>query len=132
MGAWWRNSEVGKQLALSDVQAQQIEKIFQDHRTQLLSLHTALSQQEARLQPMVAAGHPDVSQVFAQIDRVAEARAELEKENSRMLFAMRRVLTAQQWQKLDQLGQGLGMGMGRGPGMGAGMGMGRGPGRGSP
>jgi Spy/CpxP family protein refolding chaperone len=128
MGAWWRNSEIVKELGLTDAQARQVEQIFQDHRAELLNLHTALSQQETQLQPLVAAQHPDDAQVFAQIDKVAESRAAVEKANSRMLFAIRQVLTVEQWQKLEQMGQGLGMGMGRGPGMGQGMGRGRGPG----
>ena len=124
MGAWWRNSEVVKQLGLSDAQARQVEQIFQEHRSQLMSLHAALSQEEARLQPLIAAEHPDNAQVFAQIDKVAQARADVEKANSRMLFAFRGVLTAEQWQKLGQFGQGVGMGMGMGRGMGMGMGPG--------
>lgn len=128
LGAWWRNSDAVKQLALTDKQAQEIEKIFQQYRSQLFALHTSLTQDEAQLQPLVSAEHPNDGQVLAQIDKVAEARAAVEKTNSRMLFAIRQVLTTAQWQKLEQLGQGLGMGAGRGPGMGQGMGMGRGPG----
>ncbi|HXJ94467.1 MAG TPA: Spy/CpxP family protein refolding chaperone [Terriglobia bacterium] len=130
MGAWWRNSDVVKQLALTDAQGRQVEQVFQEYRSQLVKLHTVLSQEEARLQPLIAAEHPDDAQVFSQIDKVAEARADVEKVNSRMLFAFRSVLTAEQWQKLGQLGQGMGMGMGmgRGQGMGQGMGMGMGPG----
>ena len=129
MGAWWRNSEVVKQLALTDKQAQEVEKIFQEHRPQLFALHTTLSQDEAQLQPLVDAEHPNDAQVLAQIDKVADARGNVEKANSRMLFAIRQVLTTAQWQKLEQLGQGIGMGVGRGPGMGQGMGMGRGQGQ---
>jgi TonB family protein len=36
----------------------------------------------------------------AQIDKIAQARAELEKANARMLLGIRRVMTADQWQKL--------------------------------
>lgn len=126
MGAWWLNPQIVSQLALTDAQSRQVEQIFEEHRTQLLNLHGTLSQEEARLQPLIAAEHPDESQVFAQIDKVAEARAAVEKAWSRMLFAMRCVITTEQWQKLQQLGQGLGMGMGRGMGPG----MGRGPGGG--
>jgi len=126
MGAWWRNSEIVKQLALTDKQAQQVESVFQERRPQLMALHTTLGQEEARLQPLVDAGHPNDPEVLAQIDKVADARAAVEKANSRMLFAIRQVLTTEQWQKLEELGQGLG------PGMGQGMGMGRGPGRAAP
>lgn len=128
LGAWWRNSEIVKQLSLTDKQTQEVERIFQEYRPQLFALHATLTQAESQLQPLVDAEHPNDGQVLTQIDKVADARAAVEKANSRMLFAIRQVLTTAQWQKLEQLGQGLGMGVGRGPGMGQGMGMGRGPG----
>ena len=39
--------------------------------------------------------------MLAEIDRVAQIRAELEKANARMLLGLRRVLTQDQWQKLQ-------------------------------
>jgi hypothetical protein len=41
--------------------------------------------------------------VVAQIDNVAQARANLEKSNTLMLLAIRRVLTVEQWKKLKDL-----------------------------
>jgi hypothetical protein len=38
---------------------------------------------------------------------VAQARAELEKANARMLLGIRRVMTADQWQKLKALSPAL-------------------------
>ena len=93
-----------------------------------MSLHMGLPQEETRLRALVDSEHPDDAQVFAQIDRVAGARAELEKANGRMLFGIRRTLTAEQWRKLQELGYGQTMRMG----MGQGMGMGGGPRRGPP
>jgi len=93
-----------------------------------MSLHMALRQEETRLRALVDSEHPDDAQVLAQIDRVAGARAELEKANGRMLFGIRRTLTAEQWRKLQELGYGQTMRMG----MGQGMGMGGGPRRGPP
>ena len=46
---------------------------------------------------------PDEAQVTAQIDKVAQARANLEKSNALMLLAIRRVLTIDQWKKLRDL-----------------------------
>ncbi len=49
-----------------------------------------------------AGGRPaDEAQVLGQIDRIAQARAELEKANARMLLAFRGVLTLEQWKKLQ-------------------------------
>ena len=52
------------------------------------------------MEPLVSADQPDEAKILAQIDRVAQARAELEKANARMLLDIRRVLTPEQWQKL--------------------------------
>lgn len=102
-GKWWKNSELLRKVGVSDEQVQKIEKIFQDHRLQLIDLHAALEKQEALLEPMVGAEQPDEAQVIAQIDKVAQARASLEKSNAQMLLAVRRVLTAEQWKKLREL-----------------------------
>jgi len=47
------------------------------------------------------ADQPDEARIVAQIDKVAQARAELEKANARMLLGIRRVLTPDQWKKLQ-------------------------------
>lgn len=51
--------------------------------------------------PLLAADQPDEGKILAQIDRVAQARAELEKANARMLLGLRRVLTPDQWKTLQ-------------------------------
>ena len=97
---WWKDSALMQKIGVSDEQVQKIEKIFQDHRLQLIDLHAALEKQEAILEPLVEADQPDETQVIAQIDKVAQARASLEKSNAQMLLAIRRVLTVDQWKKL--------------------------------
>jgi Spy/CpxP family protein refolding chaperone len=92
-----------QRIGVSDEQVQKIEKIFQDHRLQLIDLDADLQKQEATLEPLVEADQPDEAQVIAQIDKVAQARANLEKSNAQMLLAIRRVLTVDQWQKLRNL-----------------------------
>jgi Spy/CpxP family protein refolding chaperone len=99
-GRWWTNSELVKRLGLSDSQVQQIEAIFQRQRPQLIDLQAALQKQEAALEPLIEAERPDEAQVTAQIDKVAQARGNLEKANAQMLLAIRRVLTLQQWKQL--------------------------------
>jgi periplasmic protein CpxP/Spy len=104
-GKWWKNSELMQKLGIQDDQVGKIEKIFQDQRLQLIDLHAALDKQEAILEPLVEADQPNESQVLAQIDKVAQARASLEKSNAQMLLAIRRVLTVEQWKQLrDQPG----------------------------
>ena len=107
MGKWWKNSELVRQLGLTDAQVQQIENIFQDRRLQLIDLHAALEKQEAILDPLVNADRPDEAKVTAQIDKVAQARANLEKANAQMLLGIRRVLTVEQWKQLQSSHHGM-------------------------
>lgn len=100
-GTWWKDSQIVQAIGLSDQQAQQIEKTFQDHRMQLIDLHANLEKAELQMEPMMAADQPNESQVTAQIDKISQARAALEKSNAQMLFAVRRVLTPDQWKKLQ-------------------------------
>ncbi len=100
-GRWWKNPDLAQKLGLSDDQISKMDKIFQDHRLKLIDLHATLEKQEVILEPMIDADHPDETQVLAQIDKVAQARAELEKANARMLLGIRNVLTPDQWKKLQ-------------------------------
>jgi periplasmic protein CpxP/Spy len=100
MGRWWDNPQVAKDLNLAPDQKQKMDDIFQQSRLKLIDLHAALQKEEATLDPLINADSPDETKVLAQIDRVAQARAELEKSNARMLLAVRQVLTADQWTKL--------------------------------
>lgn len=103
MGKWWKNAEIVKELQLSDDQLQRLEKTFQDSRLHLIDLHAALQKEEAQLEPLTESDNPDESQVDAQIDKVASARAELEKAHTRMLLDVRKVLSADQWKKLHSM-----------------------------
>src|SRR5213078_4426803 len=76
-------------------------KAFQDHRLQLIDLSASLQKQEAIMEPLMEADRPDRAQILAQIDKVAQARAALEKSNATMLLDVRGVLSADQWKKLQ-------------------------------
>jgi Spy/CpxP family protein refolding chaperone len=49
----------------------------------------------------MAADPMDAAKVRPEIDRVAEARAQLEKTNANMLLQMRMALTREQWESLQ-------------------------------
>ena len=98
---WWYNPQMATQLGLTADQQKRMADILQQHRITLIDADAALQKEEAALDPLVAADQPDDARVLAQVDRVAQARAELEKVNSRMLWALRRVLTSDQWRQLQ-------------------------------
>lgn len=105
LGKWWKNSEVVAKLQLSDAQIKQIEDTFLDFRLKLIDLHAEVERQEARLQPLIEADQPDEAKVSAQIDLLIAARGKLEKANTMMMLAIRKVLTVEQWKKLQSLQQ---------------------------
>ncbi len=125
MGKWWDNPQVAKDLNLGADQKQKMDDIFQQSRLKLIDLHASLQKEEATLDPLINADSPDETKVLAQIDKVAAARAELEKSNARMLLAVRQVLTPDQWTKLraaraERMNRGPGGHGGMGPEAGAG------------
>jgi Spy/CpxP family protein refolding chaperone len=99
-GRWWDNPQLASDLNLSADQKKKMDDIFQQNRLKLIDLHASLQKEEVTLEPLMGADSPDEGRILAQIDRVAQARAELEKSNARMLLAMRQVLTQDQWTKL--------------------------------
>ena len=100
-GKWWDNPQVAEQLSLSADQTKKMDDIFQQNRLKLIDLNATVQKEEVIMEPLVAADQPDEAKIVAQIDKVAQARAELEKTNARMLLAIRRVLTPEQYQKLQ-------------------------------
>jgi Spy/CpxP family protein refolding chaperone len=100
MGQWWRNPEIAEKIGLSDQQKQQLEKISQDSRLKMIDLRADLEKQEVILGPMLQTYHPDEAQVLAQVEKVSQARAALEKARVQTMLASRSVLTEEQWNKL--------------------------------
>jgi len=115
-GRWWNNPVMVQKLNLNSDQQKKMDDIFQQNRLRLVDLNANLQKEEITMEPMMAADTPDEAKILAQIDRVAQARAELEKANARFLLGIRRVLTQDQWKKL-QAERPLPEG-GRGPGQG--------------
>lgn len=102
-GTWWRNPEMVQKLGINTDQQKKVEEVFQQHRLKLVDLDATLKKEEITLEPLMSADSPDEAKTLAQIDKVAQARAELEKANARFLFAIRRVLTPEQWKKLQEV-----------------------------
>lgn len=102
-GRWWNDPHIAQQLNITSDQKQKMDAIFQQHRLNLIDLNANLEKQEVLMQPMISADQPNEAQVLAQIDKIAQARADLEKANARMLFDIRTTLTPEQWQKLKAM-----------------------------
>ena len=102
-GTFWRNGKWVEELGLSTDQQSRMDDIFQQYRLRLIDLTASLQKEELILEPYLGSTRPSPeaeAKILTQIDRIAEARAELEKANSRMLIHILQVLTPEQWSKL--------------------------------
>jgi Spy/CpxP family protein refolding chaperone len=125
-GRWWNNPAVIDKLKLSEEQRKQMDEILLNHREKLIDMRAAVEKAELQLEPLVGADQPNEAQILGQIDKVAQARAELEKANARFLLALRAKLTPEQWkelkawrderrdQRMERMGRGERMPHGRG------------------
>ncbi len=100
-GIWWHNPDLVQKLTLTPDQQKRMDDIMQQSRLQLVDLRANVEKQELLIEPMLAANPPDTAKVLAQIDRTAQARADLEKAIGKMLLSIRTVLTPDQWTKLQ-------------------------------
>jgi Spy/CpxP family protein refolding chaperone len=130
-GQFWNNPQTVSTLKLTDDQRKAMDGILQQHKVTLIDLRANLEKAEVTMQPLMKADQPNETAILASIDKVAQARAELEKANARFLLALRGQLTADQWKQLQTMhanrmqgpmrGQqrgGWGQRGGPGPGMG--------------
>ena len=100
-GRWWTDPGLVQRIGLTPDQQKKIDGIFQQSRLKLIDLSAGLQKEETILEPLLEADRPEESTILLQIDRIAQARAELEKANARMLLGFRSVLSQDQWKKLQ-------------------------------
>ena len=100
-GTWWRNQSYITALSLTPEQQKRMDDVVQQSRIKLIDVTATLDKEEAILEPLIQADRLDENKVALQLDKVADARAELEKANARMLLGIRQVLTTEQWTKLN-------------------------------
>jgi Spy/CpxP family protein refolding chaperone len=98
---WW-DSELTKELNLSDAQTKQIRQTQQDFRSRMFELRAAVNKAEADLQSAFDEDPVDQNKANESINRLAAAHSELTKAVSQMDLKLRTILTAQQWQDLKQ------------------------------
>jgi Spy/CpxP family protein refolding chaperone len=101
-GRWWNNPTVVEKLKLTEDQRKAMDGILQQHREKLIDLRASLEKAELAMEPMMREDQPNEAAAIAQIDKVAQARAELEKANARFLFALRAKLTPEQWKQVQE------------------------------
>lgn len=97
---WWSDEKSRAELGITDQQAAEIEQIFQSTVPTLRQVRDELEELEAKLSQMIKDGTAPVTAVTEQVERVENARAEMNKRRTVMLYRINRVLSAEQRAKL--------------------------------
>ncbi len=100
-GRWWNDPAMVEKLKLTDDQRKAMDAILLQHRETLIDLRGNVDKAELGMEPLMRDDQPNEARILAQIDKVAQARAELEKANARFLLAIRGKLTPEQWKTLQ-------------------------------
>lgn len=102
-GRFWDDSGTARTLKLRPDQQRRMDAIFDANRPTLQTLFTNLQREEANLSSISPKNTADQTKVFSAIDRVAQARAELAREKNQLAQALRKEMTDEQLQQLDQM-----------------------------
>jgi len=100
-GTWWKNPDTIASLGLTADQQKKMDDLFLQSRIALIHLHASLDEEQLKLEPLLDSNPPDQVKSLAEISKIADLRADLEKANAKMLLGLRSVLTADQWTKLQ-------------------------------
>jgi Spy/CpxP family protein refolding chaperone len=99
--SWWNDPRMVERLKLTDDQRKAMDGIMLEHREKLIDLQGNLEKAELAMQPLMSADQPNDGAITAQIDKIAQARADLERANGRFLLAIRDKLTPDQWKQVQ-------------------------------
>ena len=102
-GRWWDDKSVAKVIGLDSKQQHRMDDLFNANRDTLLTLYKNLQHEESLLEKTTRSRELDENQIFQQIDRVTQARGELEKATAHYQLQIRKELTPEQTSRLDEL-----------------------------
>jgi len=98
---WW-DGRLAKDLNLTDAQTKQIRQTQDDFRPRMLQLRSDVNKAESAVNALFNEDPVDQAKANDAINQLAAARAELTKAVSQMDLKLRMILTAAQWQQLQQ------------------------------
>lgn len=100
--AWWMNAALMQRLGITDDQKANLQRVYENHQQAIVSATAALEREEAVLTRLLDTEPVDKNAVYTQIDRVTQARSEMERAGALMTLEMREYLTRAQWEQLPR------------------------------
>jgi len=97
---WWNNKKFAKSLGLRAEQKKKMDDIFSANKSAILLRCQSFVQEQSRMDQLSRQAVLDEASLFPEIDRVAQARAELEKANAHLLLLLRQEMDGAQIERL--------------------------------
>lgn len=98
---WWNDKKYASSVGLNSDQQKRMDAVFAQNRDALLAKYDTLQKASTKLEALTHAEHPDESALFAEIDHVAQSRADLERAYARMQLQIRAEMTPAQIDRLE-------------------------------
>lgn len=98
---WWEGP-LTRSLNLTDAQREQIRDILREHRDEMIDRRAAMEKAEAEVEDLFNEEAPEGAKAKAAIDQLVAARGAMTRTFTEMSLKLRRVLTTEQWNDLQQ------------------------------
>ncbi|MDE1160608.1 MAG: periplasmic heavy metal sensor [Acidobacteriaceae bacterium] len=100
--AWWKDPMLAEKIGLTPAQEKKLDDLSLQGELNLIHLRASVEEDELLLRVTLEAPTVDEGKADAQIDKVAEAHASVEKAEAHLAIGMRGVLTPEQWKKMHE------------------------------
>lgn len=100
---WWKDEREKAELRLGEDQASRVDAIFQESWPKLRESYDVLNKSEAQLDALIKRKETSEADVVRQLEQVKEARGEVNKNRTLMLYRMYRILSPEQLVKLEEI-----------------------------
>ena len=102
-GKWWKDPDIAKELQLTSGEVKQLDKLFVKSRRQMIELKNRVEKEQFEYQNLMESKTLDEAAVNRQLQKLEQARSELNEERSRFVVAVRKILGSDRFQRLQQL-----------------------------
>jgi periplasmic protein CpxP/Spy len=104
-GKWWENPRFVNHIGLTDEQQDQTREVVYQHARRMIDLKADVDKAGLDLAESVDQQEFDPAPVRAAYAVFQTARKKLENERFEMLLEVRKILTYEQWQKIEEIKQ---------------------------
>lgn len=100
---WWKDEAIKKELRLTDRQVRDITRIYENRARDMKPISDALQKEVAEREKLARERAVEVAVFSIQVNRVEALRSELNKTRNVMFYAISRMLTPEQHEKLREI-----------------------------